>query len=98
MNQERLLTLISAPHVTEKTARAAETGNQYVFKVLPQANKLEIKAAIEAAFDVTVEQVRVINVKGKTKRVKTGLGKRNNWKKAYVSLAEGQSIELAAAE
>ena len=98
MNQERLLTLISAPHVTEKTARAAETGNQYVFKVLPQANKHEIKAAVEAAFDVTVEQVRVINVKGKTKRVRTGMGKRNDWKKAYVSLAAGQEIQLAAVE
>ena len=98
MNQERLLTLISAPHVTEKTARAAESANQYVFKVLPQATKLEIKAAVETAFNVTVEQVRVLNVKGKTKRVRTGMGQRNDWKKAYVSLAAGQEIELAAGE
>ena len=98
MKQEQLLSLIAAPHVTEKSAGLAEASNQYVFKVLPKASKPEIKAAVETAFNVTVEKVRVLNVKGKTKRTRNGMGKRNDWKKAYVSLAPGQEIELATAE
>jgi large subunit ribosomal protein L23 len=93
MSQERLLTLITRPIITEKAAIASEMANQYVFRVANDATKSEIKAAVEAVFPVQVEYVRVLNVKGKTKRTKTGLGKRSDWKKAYVKLASGQQID-----
>lgn len=93
MSQERLLTLIKRPVITEKAAIASETANQYVFAVASNATKSEVKAAVEAVFPVQVENVRVLNVKGKTKRTKTGLGKRSDWKKAYVKLASGQQID-----
>ena len=96
MNQEKLLTLIQRPVITEKAAIAAEVANQYVFRVAGSATKPEIKAAVEAVFEVTVESVRVQNTKGKTKRTKTGLGKRSDWKKAYVKLATGQQIDYTA--
>jgi|TARA_B110000483_G_scaffold65680_2_gene82191 large subunit ribosomal protein L23 len=96
MNQEKLLTLIQRPVITEKAAIAAEVANQYVFRVAGSATKPEIKAAVEAVFEVTVESVRVLNTKGKTKRTKTGLGKRSDWKKAYVKLATGQQIDYTA--
>lgn len=98
MSEERLFKVILAPVVSEKTARIAELANQVVFKVMKDANKTEVKAAVEKMFDVKVEQVRVLNVKGKTKRTKFGLGRRNDWKKAYVRLAEGQEIDFAVAE
>ncbi len=98
MNQEKLFTLIERPVITEKAAIAAEEANQYVFRVSTQASKPDIKAAVEAAFKVNVAQVRMLNVKGKTKRTRTGLGKRNDWKKAYVTLADGQQIDYTAAE
>jgi large subunit ribosomal protein L23 len=82
--------------ISEKSAAAGESGNQVVFKVLPSANKLEIKAAIQALFGTKVESISVLNVKGKTKRTRHGLGKRSDWKKAYVRLAPGQEIDLAA--
>lgn len=94
MSQERLLTLIQRPVITEKAAIATETANQYVFRVASDATKSEIKAAVEAVFPVQVENVRVLNTKGKTKRTKTGLGKRSDWKKAYVKLASGQQIDF----
>lgn len=96
MNQEKLLTLIQRPVITEKAAIAAEVANQYVFCVAGSATKPEIKAAVEAVFEVTVESVRVLNTKGKTKRTKSGLGKRSDWKKAYVKLATGQQIDYTA--
>lgn len=96
-NQERLLNVIRAPHISEKTAMAGEQENQYVFKVAVDATKPEIKAAVESVFNVSVEQVRVINMKGKVRRTRNGLGRRNDWKKAYVSLAEGQQIDFTAA-
>ena len=98
MSEERLYKVILAPVVSEKTARVAEFSNQVVFKVIKDANKLEVRAAVERMFDVKVEQVRILNVKGKTKRTRFGLGRRNDWKKAYVSLAEGQEIDFAVAE
>jgi large subunit ribosomal protein L23 len=96
MNQERLMHVLLAPHISEKTAMAAESSNQYVFKVARDANKTEIRAAVEKLFEVNVESVRVLNVKGKTKRFKNILGRRPHWKKAYVRLAEGQTIDIAA--
>ncbi|MEQ8957002.1 MAG: 50S ribosomal protein L23 [Coleofasciculus sp. C2-GNP5-27] len=96
-NQERLLNVIRAPHISEKTSMAGEQDNQYVFKVAVDATKPEIKAAVESVFSVSVEQVRVVNMKGKVRRTRNGLGRRNDWKKAYVSLAEGQQIDFTAA-
>lgn len=98
MNQERVFKVLLAPHVTEKSAMASQAGNQVVFKVASDANKLEIKKAVEQLFDVKVDEVRVANVKGKTRRTRYGIGRRSDWKKAYVRLAEGQEIDLAVAE
>lgn len=98
MNQERVFKILRAPHVTEKSAMATEAGNQIVFKVAADASKPEIKKAVEQLFDVKVEGVRVSTVKGKTRRTKTGVGRRSDWKKAYVRLAEGQDIDFVAAE
>lgn len=98
MSEERLYKVILAPVISEKTTRVAEVANQVVFKVIKDANKQEIRAAVEKMFDVKVDQVRTVNVKGKTKRTRFGVGRRNDWKKAYVSLAEGQEIDFAIAE
>jgi len=98
MNQERLYKVILAPVVSEKSAIESDESNQVVFKVINDANKAEIRSAVEKMFDVKVENVQVLNVKGKTKRTRYGIGKRNDWKKAYVRLAEGQEIDFATAE
>lgn len=98
MNQERLYKVLLGPVVSEKSASVADTANQVVFKVLPSADKAEIKAAVEKMFDVKVQNVRVLNVKGKTKRTKYGIGIRSDWKKAYVRLEQGQDIDFAIAE
>jgi len=98
MNQERLYKVLLGPVVSEKAAMAGDTVNQVVFKVLPSAEKPEIKAAVEKFFDVKVEDVRVLNVKGKTRRTRHGLGKKSDWKKAYVRLAQGQDIDFEVAE
>ncbi|MDH3273716.1 MAG: 50S ribosomal protein L23 [Gammaproteobacteria bacterium] len=90
--QERLMTVIRGPHVSEKTHLAAES-NQVVLKVRTDASKSEIRQAVELMFDVKVEGVSVVNVKGKTKRFGQTRGRRNDWKKAYVRLAEGSQIE-----
>ena len=96
MNVERLYSVILAPHVSEKSAILGENNNQYAFKVARDASKPEIKEAVEKIFNVVVEELQVLNVKGKTKR--TGRGKvrrRSDWRKAYVRLAEGQEIDFA---
>lgn len=98
MNQEKLYKVILGPVVSEKSANATEKSNQVVFKVVKDANKAEISAAVEKLFKVEVEGVRVLNVKGKTKRTRYGMGKRNDWKKAYVRLAQGHEIDFATAE
>ena len=98
MSEARLYKVILAPVVSEKTTRVAELANQVVFKVIKDANKGEVRAAVEKMFDVKVDQVRILNVKGKTKRTRFGLGRRSDWKKAYVSLAQGQEIDFAVAE
>jgi len=92
----RLATVLTAPVISEKSAVIAES-NQYVFRVLKSATKLEIKNAVEAMFDVKVDTVRVLNVKGKVKRFGRSLGKRSDWKKAYIKLQSGYAIELASA-
>jgi len=95
---ERLMTVLLAPHVSEKSARVAERNNQVVFRVRRDASKPEIKAAVELLFEVKVDAVRVVNVGGKTKRFGGRPGRRSDFKKAYVSLAEGQRIDFAGVE
>jgi len=94
MNSERLTKIIVGPVVAEKASRVAENNNQVVLKVLPNANKLEIKQAVETLFDVKVSAVTTSNVKGKVKRTGRVLGKRSDWKKAYVTLAEGSDLNF----
>ena len=94
MKEERLLKVLVAPHVSEKSTMAAEANNTVVFKVAKDANKAEIKAAVEKLFEVEVEGVRTVNVKGNTKRHGMSFGKRSDWKKAYVVLKEGQDIDF----
>ncbi len=98
MKSERIYKVLLGPHVSEKAAMAGDAGNKVVFKVLPSASKLEVKNAVEALFKVDVVDVRTVNVKGKVKRNRFGLSKKPNWKKAYVSLAQGQDIDFAIAE
>jgi large subunit ribosomal protein L23 len=97
-SKERLMTVLLAPHVSEKSAIAAEKANQVVFRVRRDSTKPEIKAAVELMFEVKVDAVRVVNVAGKTKRFGGRPGRRSDFKKAYVSLAEGQSIDFAGVE
>ncbi len=94
MNRERLMKVLLGPLVSEKSARAADHANQYVFKVLRDATKPEIKAAVEDLFEVEVEGVQVVNIKGKAKRFGARLGRRKDWRKAYVRLQKGQEIDL----
>jgi len=95
MNDKRLYNVLLAPHTTEKSVRAAEKFRQFVFKVATTATKLEIKQAVQKLFSVQVSSVQLTNVKGKIKRFKQVEGRRNNWKKAYVSLKEGHDINIA---
>ena len=96
MNQERLFQVIRAPHVSEKAAVVADINNQYVFRVALDANKAEVKAAVEKFFKVNVESVSTLRVKGKTKRNRFGFTTKPSWKKAYVTLAQGQEIDFAS--
>ena len=94
MNVERLHQVLRRPIISEKSTNAAESSQQVVFEVLTDATKNEIKTAVEGLFDVSVEGVQVINVRGKVKRFGKTPGKRTNWKKAYVRLAEGDDIDF----
>lgn len=98
MINNRLYQVLLAPRVTEKTTRVGEESNQYVFRVVQDASKAEVRSAVEALFDVSVESVRIVNVKGKSKSFRTRPGKRSNWKKAYVRVQEGQVIDLLGGE
>jgi large subunit ribosomal protein L23 len=98
MNQERLLNILLAPHVSEKSNRIAERYNQVAFKVTRDATKPEIKDAVELLFKVKVKGVTVLNVKGKRKRFGALSGRRSGWKKAYVSLEAGHEIDFLAAK
>jgi len=94
MSAVNMYEVIRAPRVSEKTARLQEISNQYVFEVAKTATKADIKVAVEKIFDVQVKAVNVVNVKGKTKTFKFRQGRRGDWRKAYVTLAEGQSIDV----
>ena len=95
MNAERLMQVILAPIVTEKATFVAEKNQQVGFRVVADATKPEIKAAVELLFKVQVESVQVLNRKGKVKRFGRFMGQRRNERKAYVSLKDGQEIDFA---
>jgi len=93
MNQERLMKVLLSPHISEKGTVISEKNRQFVFRVVSDATKPEVRGAVELMFDVKVEGVQVCNMKGKEKRFGKVMGKRSGWKKAYVTLAEGQDID-----
>ena len=97
-NPERLMIIIQAPLVSEKSTYVAEKHEQIIFRVAPDATKPEIKAAVELLFKTKVDSVTVSIVKGKKKRFGRFMGRRNNWKKAYVCLKAGQEINFAVTE
>ncbi len=98
VNQDRLYQVILAPQITEKATRIADKNQQIAFKVRTDATKPEVKAAVEMLFKVEVDSVSVVNVKGKAKRAGRTMGRRQDWKKAYVSLKPGQEINFATGE
>ncbi len=97
-SQERLMQVLLAPQISEKATFVADKNEQVVFKVASDATKPEIRAAVELLFKVQVESVQVANVKGKIKRFGRLMGRRKDWKKAFVSLKPGQEINFAAGE
>lgn len=98
MNEQRLYEVLLAPHVSEKSATAAEMEGRHTFRIANSATKLEVRKAVEKIFDVDVRSVQIINVRGKTKRFGQTEGKRSDWKKAIVRLAEGQDIDFMGIE
>lgn len=98
MTTERHYAVLVAPHVSEKVSNMGDASNQYAFRVARDATKGEIKAAVESIFNVKVETVSTLNVKGKVKRNVSGTSRKNNWKKAYVRLAAGQGIDFVQPE
>ena len=95
MNNERILQVLMSPLISEKTSIAADANRQYTFRVAVDANKQEVARAVENLFDVKVDRVQVMNVKGKTKRSGRVLGKRSDWRKAIVRLQEGNEIDFS---
>lgn len=96
--EERLMNVLLAPQISEKATYVAEKFEQVIFRVASDATKPEIKAAVELLFKVNVDSVQISNVKGKKKRFGRYVGRRQDWKKAYVNLAAGQEINFAASE
>ncbi|HZW86149.1 MAG TPA: 50S ribosomal protein L23 [Gallionella sp.] len=97
-SQERLMKVLLAPQISEKATHVAEKNEQVIFRVATDATKPEIKAAVEMMFKVNVDSVQVACVKGKVKRSGRVIGRRSDWKKAYVCLASGQEINFSANE
>jgi large subunit ribosomal protein L23 len=95
MSNERILNTLRGPHISEKSALLGGH-NQYVFVVAPEATKADVKAAVEDLFDVTVERVNIVNGKAKSKSFRFRAGKRQGKRKAYVRLADGQTIDVSA--
>jgi large subunit ribosomal protein L23 len=93
--QEKLMNVLLGPHVSEKAARIGEKHQQVVFRVRSDADKQQVKRAVEKMFEVKVADVQIVNVHGKQKRFGAKLGWRSDWKKAYVRLAPGSEINLA---
>ncbi|HET7587955.1 MAG TPA: 50S ribosomal protein L23 [Gammaproteobacteria bacterium] len=98
MNQAKLMDVLLAPHVSEKATLVGDAHNQNVFKVRRDASKTDISKAIELMFDVKVQSVSTVNVRGKQKRFGGRRGRQGDWKKAYVTLAPGSEINLLAGE
>ena len=96
MNREQLMSVLIAPHVTEKTSLAMQNHNQYTFRVRRDATKTDIRKAVELMFDVKVAGVQVVNEPGKQRRFGRTVGRTQDWKKAYVSLTPGQTIDYEA--
>ena len=94
MNKERLMQILRGPLISEKSTNVADTANQFVFRVSYDASKPEIRKAVELMFNVKVDQVRVVNIKGKRKRFGAVMGMRNGVRKAYVRLATGYDIDF----
>ena len=95
MKQDRLLKVLVGPIVSEKSTMIADKAHQYAFRVVADATKPEVKAAVELLFKVQVKSVQILNLKGKQKRFGRFMGKRNDVRKAYVTLAQGQEINFA---
>jgi len=93
MNREQLMSVLIAPHVTEKTSLAMQNHNQYTFRVRREATKTDVKKAVELMFDVKVKGVQVVNEPGKARKFGRTSGRTQDWKKAYVSLQSGQTID-----
>jgi large subunit ribosomal protein L23 len=96
VKREQLMSVLIAPHVTEKTSLAMQNHNQYTFRVRRDATKTDIRKAVELMFDVKVAGVQVVNEPGKERRFGRTAGRTQDWKKAYVSLAAGQTIDYEA--
>jgi large subunit ribosomal protein L23 len=96
MTREQLMSVLIAPHVTEKTSLAMQNHNQYTFRVRRDATKTDIRKAVELMFDVKVAGVQVVNEPGKQRRFGRSAGRTQDWKKAYVSLTPGQTIDYEA--
>lgn len=97
-SDQRLMTILRAPTISEKSTFIADKHEQIIFEVSQDATKPEVKAAVELLFKVRVESINISNVKGKQKRFGRFMGKRRDWKKAYVALKPGQEINFAEAK
>jgi large subunit ribosomal protein L23 len=97
INKYQLAGVVQAPLISEKSTIAAEKNKQFVFKVQKQATKKQVKSAVEFMFNVEVDSVQVLNVKGKLKKFGRSVGQRSDWKKAYVKLKSGHDIDFSAA-
>lgn len=98
VHEERLMTVILGPHISEKSTAAADQKHQVVFKVRRDATKREIRKAVELLFEVEVGNVTVVNISGKTKGRGQNRGRQSDWKKAYVRLAPGHDIDFMGVE
>ena len=98
MNPERVFIVLREPHISEKVSILGDKANQYAFKVSVDATKAEIREAVETLFKVDVKKVTTANVKGKVKRNARGVTRKKNWKKAYVTVAEGQELDYMVAD
>ncbi len=98
MNEERLMTVLVSPHISEKTTLSADKRNQHIFRVTPDAKKNEVKQAVEKLFKVKVTAVNTMNIRGKRKRFGQYQGRRSGWKKAVVTLEQGHDIDFNGSE
>lgn len=98
VGKARLYQVLLSPHISEKTAIAADIDGRHTFRVAANATKIEVRQAVEELFSVKVDSVQISNVKGKSKRFGAAMGKRKSWKKATVRLADGEDLDFVATE